>query len=92
MKVIRFAERNWRPDARTLISTGDYWIPRDMSEELADRALQEGAAVLVSEERETKPAQLALEIKPAAVQTPANAPVRQRAAKRVNQPTQQALE
>lgn len=56
MKVIRFAERNWRPDARTLISTGDYRIPLDMSEELAERAVREGAAVVVTERVETKPA------------------------------------
>lgn len=55
MKVIRFAERNWRPDSRTLISTGDYWIPRDMSEELAERALREGAAVLVEQPNQAQP-------------------------------------
>lgn len=47
MKIIRFAEKNWRPDAATLISTGDYRIPEDMSLELAERAVAEGAAVVV---------------------------------------------
>lgn len=47
MKVIRFAEKNWRPDDRTLISTGDYRIPEDMTPELARRAVEEGAAVVV---------------------------------------------
>jgi len=66
MKIIRFAERNWRPDAQTLISTGDYRIPLDMSEELAQRALAEGAAVLVAPAAlERKPAPARLETKPA---------------------------
>jgi hypothetical protein len=47
IRVIRFAEKNWRPDARTLISTGDYRIPEDMPLELAERAVAEGAAVVV---------------------------------------------
>jgi hypothetical protein len=65
MKIIRFQPNNWRPDAATLISTGDYRIPTDMSEELAERALAEGAAALLSEEPETKPSTAALETKPA---------------------------
>ncbi len=48
--IIRFAEKNWRPDDKTLINTGFYWIPRDMSEELARRALAEGVAVLVEDD------------------------------------------
>jgi len=47
MKVIRFADKNWRPNEATLISTGDYRIPEDMSLELAERAVREGAAVVV---------------------------------------------
>jgi len=38
---------NWRPDAVKLFHPGDYWIPRDMSEELARQALDAGAATLV---------------------------------------------
>lgn len=60
MMVIRFQPNNWRPDSRTLISTGDYRIPLDMSEELANRALSEGVAIVV---RETKPAGRRLEFK-----------------------------
>jgi DNA polymerase IIIc chi subunit len=52
MKRIRFAEKNWRPDDRTLISTGDYRIPEDMAPELAERAIAEGAAVVVVEDDE----------------------------------------
>jgi hypothetical protein len=47
MKVIRFADKNWRPNEATLISTGDYRIPEDMSLELAERAVRDGAAVVV---------------------------------------------
>lgn len=52
---IRFAENNWRPDAATLVSTGDYRIPEDMTQELADRAIAEGAAVLIVEEQAPPP-------------------------------------
>ncbi len=45
--IICFEDKNWRPDDKTLINTGFYLIPRDMSEELARRALAEGVAVLV---------------------------------------------
>ncbi len=55
MKTIRFAERNWRPDAATLISAGDYRIPEDMPEELAQRALSEGVAELLSDEAAPQP-------------------------------------
>lgn len=48
LRIIRFAEKNWRPDARTLISTGEYRIPEDMPLELAERAVSEGAAVVVA--------------------------------------------
>lgn len=54
IKTIRFAEKNWRPDSATLISTGDYRIPEDMPFELAQRAVDEGAAVVV-ETVEPKP-------------------------------------
>lgn len=49
MTTIRFAEKNWRPDESTLVHTGDYRVPQDMSEDLAQRALEEGAAVAVDE-------------------------------------------
>ncbi len=45
--IICFEDKNWRPDDKTLINTGLYWIPRDMSVELARRALADGVAVLV---------------------------------------------
>lgn len=47
MKIIRLAERNWRPDDATLVSTGDYRVGLDISEELAARAVAEGVAVEV---------------------------------------------
>lgn len=56
MKVIRFAERNWRPDEGSLVSTGDYRVPEDMPEELAQRALEDGVAVLVVGGEEKPPA------------------------------------
>ena len=56
MKIIRFAEKNWRPDAATLISTGDYRIPEDMPLELAQRAVAEGAAVVVEADSPPDPA------------------------------------
>lgn len=55
MKVIRFAEKNWRPDATTLINTGDYRIPEDMPLELAQRAVAEGAAVVVQAAADATP-------------------------------------
>ena len=41
--VIRFAT-NWRPDDCTLLGSGDYRVPLDMSDELAKRAIAEGVA------------------------------------------------
>jgi hypothetical protein len=52
--IICFPEKNWRPDEKTLINTGYYWIPRDMSEELAKRALAEGVAVLIEDDQPKK--------------------------------------
>lgn len=49
MKTIRLSERNWRPDDATLVHTGDYRVPQDLPEALAERALAEGVAVLVEE-------------------------------------------
>lgn len=52
--VIRF-ETNWRPDERTLLGSGDYRVPLDMSDELAQRAIAEG----VAEYRDAEPARSA---------------------------------
>ena len=49
--VIRFAT-NWRPNDCTLLGSGDYRVPLDMSDELAKRAIAEGAA----EYRDANPA------------------------------------
>lgn len=46
-RIVRFADRNWRPAPGVLISTGDYRVPEDMPEDLAQRAVSEGAAVFV---------------------------------------------
>ena len=61
MKIIRIpAPNTWRPDARMLFHFGDYRVPQDMSEELAERAIAEGVAELLPRaEREPYPAKRA---------------------------------
>ena len=67
MKIIRIPEPGtWRADANTLFHFGDYRVPLDMSEQLAQRAIDEGVAVLVTAPLQTKPASpQGLETKPA---------------------------
>jgi hypothetical protein len=72
MRTIRFAD-NWRPDERTLIHSGDYRVPSDLSEELAQRAVEDGVAEVV---KVAKPA-----AEPAQAAEPA-APAEKPAAKR----------
>lgn len=48
MKQIRIPEGTWRTDGR-LFHFGTYRIPDDMSEELAQRAVSDGVAVVVEE-------------------------------------------
>lgn len=69
MKTIRLSERNWRPDDATLVHTGDYRVPQDMSEALAERALADGVAVLVEEAAPPAPAPM-----PPAAPEPATLP------------------
>ena len=53
MKLICIPEPNsWRPEPGVLYHFGLYRVPEDMSDELAQRAVAEGAA----QEVETKPA------------------------------------
>lgn len=51
MRRILFAEKNWRPDAHSLFHTGYYLVPEEMPAELAARAVAEGAAEVVEEEK-----------------------------------------
>lgn len=48
---IRIPEQpgTWRPDGARLFHFGEYRVPEDMSEELAKRALEEGAASVVGD-------------------------------------------
>lgn len=49
MKRIQIPEGTWRPDAQQLFHFGVYRVPEDMPEELAQRAVDEGVAVVVEE-------------------------------------------
>lgn len=49
IRRVLFAEKNWRPDAVTLIHTGYYLMPEELSPELAERAVREGFAEVVDE-------------------------------------------
>lgn len=60
MKILRIPEpESWRPEPELLFAFGDYRVPLDMSEELADRAVAAGVGTLV----ETKVADPAPETK-----------------------------
>jgi len=51
VKAIRIPEPTaWRPDAKTLLHFGTYQVPDDISAELAERAVAEGAAVAVEDD------------------------------------------
>ena len=47
----------WRPNAATLLHFGEYRVPEDISVELAERALAEGAAALVKDDVPEQPEQ-----------------------------------
>ena len=48
MKTLRIPEpTTWRPDGATLVHFGDYRIPIDISAELAERAVAEGAGTII---------------------------------------------
>lgn len=47
MKIRIPEPTSWRPDGSHLFAFGEYRVPQDMSQELAELAISEGAAVVV---------------------------------------------
>ncbi len=66
MKILRIPDGTWRPDARTLFHFGDYRIPLDMSEEMADRAVADGVGTIVENKLADPPPETKATHKPAA--------------------------
>jgi len=56
MKFTLRLENNFRPDERTLIHTGDYRVPEDMSEAMAQLAISAGAVVIKGAKETSDPA------------------------------------
>lgn len=50
MRAVRIPEGTWRPGPGRLFHFGTYRVPEDMSEALAQRAIDEGVAVAVVDE------------------------------------------
>lgn len=53
MKIRIPEPTSWRPDGQRLFAFGEYRVPQDISQELADLAVSEGAAVVVKEDDES---------------------------------------